>query len=450
MDKWTTVRDFRNTRGLVFETPSGPVLQEPFESIYAIIARMDYSRIARRITLVLFLAQSLGSAGFISASTISSIVGADLSGNLNLAGVPAAIYQVGAALAAFIWGIVFDRIGRRGGITLGLAAGVVGAFLAETAVIHRSFAILLIGLPLMGAANSALQLGRFAAAEVHPPSERGRAISNVVIGGTVGAIVGPLMVGPTGTWASQLGLDELAGPYAASLILFAFGGLVVFAMLRPDPRDIGKEIAALHPESLAHHGPARSLRDILRAPPALVAMGTMVCGQVTMVMLMVITSLYMKQHNHQLSDVAFVISSHTIGMFAFSIFSGRLADRWGRAPVMVTGAGTLILACLSATLSPDVIPLSVALFLLGLGWNFCFVGGSSLLADQLSPEERARTQGFNDLLIGLVSASGGLFSGVIFANVGYAAMGYVGALVALAPIALIAWWKMEQTQLAEA
>jgi predicted MFS family arabinose efflux permease len=96
--------------------------------------------------------------------------------------------------------------------------------------------------------------------------------------------------------------------------------------------------------------------------------------------------------------------------------------------------------------SPDVIPLSFALLLLGLGWNFCYVGGSALLADQLSPDERARTQGFNDLMIGVASASGALFSGVIFANIGYAAMGYVGALVSLLPIALIAWQKIDERQ----
>jgi MFS family permease len=295
-----------------------------------------------------------------------------------------------------------------------------------------------------------LQLARYAAAEVHPPAERGRAISNVVIGGTVGAIIGPLMVGPTGQWAVQLGLGELAGPYAISLALFALGAVLVFTMLKPDPRDIGKAIATLHPETVAHHGAARRISEIMRVPAAIAAMTAMVFGQLVMVMVMVITSLYMVQHQHRLDSVALVVSSHTIGMYAFSIFSGRLADRWGRAPVILVGASTLVLACLSATLSPDVLPLAFALFLLGLGWNFCYVGGSSLLADQLSPEERARTQGFNDLLIGLVSAAGGLFSGIIFANIGYIAMGYVGALAALVPLAMIAWWKLGTQKLMEA
>ena len=107
----------------------------------------------------------------------------------------------------------------------------------------------------------------------------------------------------------------------------------------------------------------------------------------------------------------------------------------------------LILACLLAPLSPQVLPIAVSLFLLGLGWNFCFVGGSSLLSDRLSPLERAKTQGFNDTLIALASGTGSLGSGVVFAALGYRAMGFAGVLVALAPLALILWWQMGRPRL---
>jgi MFS family permease len=127
-------------------------------------------------------------------------------------------------------------------------------------------------------------------------------------------------------------------------------------------------------------------------------------------------------------------------MYAFSILSGRAADRWGRGPVILAGAATLVVACIAATLSPDVLPLGVALFLLGLGWNFCYVGGSTLLADQLTAVERARTQGFNDLLVGLASAAGSLSSGFIFAALGYEVMALISAGVALLPLAgAVAW-----------
>ena len=408
---------------------------------------IDYSRIARRTTLTLFAAQSLGSAGFIAAATINSIVGAKLSGEPAWAGVPSGVYQVGGALAAFGWGYGMERLGRRGGLTLGLIFGVMGAGLAGYGLIAQSFWIFLAGMVLMGAANSALQLGRFAAAEVNPPAQRGRAISNVVIGGTLGAVFGPLMVGPMGDWSKSFGLDELSGPYFASLVLFAIAALVIWRLLRPDPRDIGREVAKLYPEANTRGDQVRSITTIFRTPAAFVALMSMVVGQLTMVMVIVITSLHMENHQHALTDISFVISSHTFGMYAFSIISGRLADRFGRAPVIVAGAITLILACLTAPLSPDVLPISVALFLLGLGWNFCYVGGSTLLADQLSPSERARTQGFNDLMIGLTSAVGSLSSGVIFAALGYATVGVIGAIVTTIPLTLVIWWSIGQRQL---
>jgi MFS family permease len=127
-------------------------------------------------------------------------------------------------------------------------------------------------------------------------------------------------------------------------------------------------------------------------------------------------------------------------MFAFSVLSGRLSDRWGRGPVILVGASTLLLACITAPLSPDVFPLAVSLFLLGLGWNFCFVGGSALLSDQLSPVERSRTQGTNDLLVGLASATGSLGSGFIFAASNYTVIALVSGVLALIPLFMSLLW----------
>jgi MFS family permease len=405
--------------------------------------------LARKITVILFLEQSLASAGFIAAATLNSIVSEKLADHAGWAGVPTAVYLLGAALAAFAWGYVFDAIGRRGGLTAGLLLGVVGSGLAFYAIALASFPLFLIGMVFMGTANAAVGLGRFAAAEVNPPEARGRAISNVVLGGTVGAVVGPFVVGPAGRWALPFAGDELAGAYAVSFVLFAIGAAVVFLGLRPDPRDLGRQVAELHPETGTGAGAARGVLEIFRQPAALVALLAMTLGQMVMVLVMVITSLHMRGHDHALPAISFVISAHTFGMFAFSILSGRLADRWGRGPVIITGAGTLALACLAATLSPDVLPLGVALFLLGLGWNFCFVGGSTLLSDQLSPAERARTQGFNDLLVGLASALGSLESGIIFAGLGFNVMAYISAAFALIPLAAASLWTLNRARLSK-
>ncbi|MBI5945450.1 MAG: MFS transporter [Chloroflexi bacterium] len=407
--------------------------------------------IARKITTILFAQQSLASAGFIAASTLNSIVGKELSQHANWAGVPTAVYLLAGAFSAFMWGYVFDAVGRRGGLVTGLCVGVIGSGVAFYAIAIQSFAVFLGGMILMGIANAAVQLGRFAAAEVNRPEHRGRAISNVVIGGTVGSVVGPFVAGPAGALIRTWGINELAGAYLVSLALFAIAAVVVFFGLRPDPREIGKEVAEKFPETAAGSGGAlsaskgqvRSVLEILLQPAARVAVVSMVLGQMVMVLVMVITSLHMRDHNHMLGDISIVISSHTFGMYAFSIISGRLADRWGRGQVIMAGSATLVLACLAATISPDVLPLGVALFLLGLGWNFCFVGGSTLLADQLSPAERARTQGFNDLLVGLASASGSLGSGFIFAALGYNTMAWISAAFALIPLIFASFWTLK-------
>jgi len=406
----------------------------------------NLSRVARKITFILFVEQSLASAGFIAAATLTSIIGAKLSHHPNWAGVPTAVYLLAGAFSAFAWGYVMDAIGRRGGLTLGLFLGAVGSGIAVYSIMRSSLAFFLIGMIFMGIANAAVQLGRFAAAEVNPPDMRGRAISNVVIGGTFGAVFGPALVGPMGVWITPFFGDELAGAYVASFILFLIGMIAVFFGLRPDPREIGIQVAEKFPETQAASGMARSILEVLRQPAALTAVVAMSLGQVVMVLVMVITSLHMRDHNHMLRDISVVISAHTFGMYAFSIISGRLADRFGRGPVILVGTSTLILACLAATVSPDVLPLSVALFLLGLGWNFCFVAGSALFSDQLSQVERSRMQGFSDLLVGLSSAIGSLSSGLIFAAVGYNMMAYISAVISVIPLIAVVAWMMRRKE----
>ena len=402
----------------------------------------DCHRIGNRITATLFTSQSLARAGFIAVGTVGALVGLELTGNPAWAGTPAAALQFGAAFAALAVAATTERIGRRLGLALGLGVGALGSAIAAGAIVAETLPLFLAGLAFMGVASASVQLERFAAAEVHPPERRGRAISNVVIGGAVGSVLGPLLVGPSGKWAARAGLNELVGPYLVAILILALAALVMLIWLRPDPRDIGRKMAKKHPEPTLHQGPSRATFTILRTPSAMVAVLAMALGQMVMVMIMVVTSLHMKGHGHTLGGISVVISAHALGMFAFSFLSGRLTDRWGRGPVILTGAGLLVLASLLAPLSPDLFPLSFALFLVGLGWNFCFVGGSTLLSDQLSPAERARTQGTNDLLIGLATATVSLLSGIIFASMGYAAMGILGAAVSLGLAGVTGWWLL--------
>jgi len=410
----------------------------------------DYENVPRKTTRTLFLSQSVVSAALITTGTVNSIAGAELSGVIAWAGLPATVLLISAALGALTWGFLMERIGRRKGLAIGLAIGALGGLSAGSAIWRDSFSLFLVGMGLFGFAQSAMQLGRFAAAEVNPASKRGRAIATVVLGGTVGAIVGPLLVGPAGVLATKAGMDELVGPYGTSLLLFILATVIVFTSLQPDPSDVAKELALQ--DQTMHHKPesTRPISKILRQPGVLVAILAMVIGQAVMITVMVITSLHMKALGHSLADISLVISAHTFGMFAFSIFSGRLVDRIGRELVIMLGSVILILAGLSAGLSPDVLPLAIALFLLGLGWNLCYVGGSTLLTDQLSNAEQSRMQGVNDLFVGLASAIGSLGSGFVFAAVGFQIMGFVGALFAIIPLAVALWWRRNPARQAAA
>ncbi len=403
----------------------------------------DIQRIARKITIVLFVTQSLASAGFIATAAINPILGAKLASDRSLATLPVAVYLLVGAFSASAWGYVMDRIGRRNAIVLGLVLGICGNVLVLIAIELASFVLVLIGLMFMGMTNSAIQLGRFAAAEVNPPNQRGRAISAVVLGGVIGTILSRVLAVPVGNFAVSIGMDELAGAYLTTLGLFVVCAVVVFVGLRPDPRDVGREVAKLYPEEIPH-GKARPIFQILRQPAAITAVTAMTLGQVVMVAVMVITSLHMEDYHHTRSDIYSVISAHTFGMYAPSIISGWLLDKWGRGKMILFGAFTLLLACITAPLSPDVLPLGVALFLLGVGWNFCFVGGSTLLSDQLSPVERSRTQGTNDFLVGLASAIISLSSGFIFAAAGYTVIAIVAGALSLIPLFMVLFWMRKK------
>src|SRR6185503_5277173 len=238
----------------------------------------ELPKLARKITWLLFVAQSLASAGFIAAATINPILGAQLAGDRSWATLPAAVYLLSGALSASAWGYIMDRIGRRNAIVTGLLLGIVGNGLVLAAIQVTSFLLLLTGLILMGMTNSAITLGRFAAAESNPPDQRGRAISAVVLGGVIGTVLTRISASPMGNFAVSIGMDELAGAYLATLVLFALASVFVFVGLRPDPREVGKEIAKLYPEAVPQ-GEARPVLQILRQPAVITAVTAMALGQ---------------------------------------------------------------------------------------------------------------------------------------------------------------------------
>lgn len=396
--------------------------------------------LVRRLTGILFAGQSLASLGMTSAITVGSIAATELTGTTAFAGLPTTMYVLGTALGAYPAGRLMERYGRRFGLTLGFLVGVGGTATGAFAMIGFFPLFLFLAHFLMGLSRGALDQGRYAAGDMVPQSQRARAIGWVVLGGTVGGIGGPLFIAPATRFATQLGFDPLAGPYLAASILFAVGTALIFTLLRPDPLELGRHLTSSVQSVTIDTTPPRTFREALQATNIQTAMAAMILGQVVMVTVMVMTPLQMTEHlHHTLDAVALVIAAHVTGMYGTSVITGRIADRVGHAKTILFGAFLLILACVMAPFADDTLRLAAAMFVLGAGWNFCFVSGSTLLTDSLRLNERARIQGANDLVVGLVAATGSLLSGFAFASVGFVGIALAGITLAVALFGITLW-----------
>ena len=402
--------------------------------------KTNLEKIGRKITLTLLAGQSLFSASSIISFTVSSIIVVELAGaNKGWAGVPATLSLVGAAMVAYPMGRTMDRFGRRPGLALGYLFGIVGTLVAGWAVINQSLLQFLLGSLLFGLSRGTNDLGRYASADANPASQRARAISLVVLGGTFGSIAGPIIIDWVSNLASQIGLPVLSGPWFAASILLAFSLLLIILFLRPDPQIIGKQWAALEPTLSVdqEQEKGRSYREIFRDPNTKLATGALIFGQLAMVTVMTITPLHMHGHHHTLAAISWVIMAHTLGMFGLSFLTGWLVDKLGQAWIILLGGIILVMACLLAPLWDNVFFLAVALFLLGLGWNFCFVAGSALLATVLKSNEKGRIQGLTDTLVNITAGIGSMGSGLVFAAFGFWTMSWLSILIAVQPVVLV-------------
>jgi MFS family permease len=395
----------------------------------------------RRATIALLLTQSIASAALITSGTVNPLVAAELGGQAALAGLPSALVLAGASLAAYPAGQLMGRLGRRYGLIIGCAIGMAGALLSGVSIVAATLPLFLAGLLLMGAGRGTLDQGRYAAAEINPPHRRARAMSTVVFGGTVGAVLGPALVAPAGEAATSLGLEALSGPYFVTSALFVIAAIAVFILLAVDLRGIAQRIAQQYPtptddnavDATTSHQRATAL-DLFRIRDARVALITMICAQAAMVMMMAIIGLHMTHHDHGLGDVSLVTMAHVLGMFAFAPFIGQLADRVGRRTMIGISAVVIGMGCVLAPLSLATPWIALALFLVGLGWSGCYITGSTLLTDAVAVQSRARMQGANDTLVNIASAGGSLSSGVLLQAFGFNVLSIAGLTVALLPV----------------
>jgi MFS family permease len=386
------------------------------------------SRIAatqKKNVTVLAALQALLFTNNSTAIALNGLAGYALAANKSLATLPVTGWVVGAALTTFFASLLMKRIGRKGGFTVGALIGIAGAALCCLALYRADFWLFVAGTTIFGVYNAFGQYYRFAAADAAVGDFKAKAISYVLAGGLVGGIVGPTV--------SKYTKDALPIAFlGAYLTLIAFLVVVLFVIRL---LDIPPPTEAEARES------GRPLAVIASQPAFIVAVLCAALGYGVMNLLMTATPLAMGICGHPYSAAATVISWHVIGMFAPSFFTGGLIKRFGVLQIMLWGVALNAATVAIALSGIEVAHFWLALFVLGVGWNFLYIGGTTLLTETYRPAEKAKAQGANDMLIFLVMATSSFASGMLLEANGWATLNYL-ALPFVAVMAVAVLWLM--------
>lgn len=386
----------------------------------------DGDALAKRNALVLASAQALGGASPAIVISLGGIVGSQLVSNQAFATVPVSLMQLGLACGVIPAAFLMRRLGRRSGYVIGALVGAVGASVAATGVAGRLFWLFCLGTFLCGLYSSYVQSYRFAAADTASESFKPRAISWVMIGGLAAAVIGPQSV----YWTRDL---TPATPFAASFL--AQGALALLA--------IGVVLALRAPPVVeAKPGGGRPLSEIMRQPKFIASVIAALVAYGLMSFVMTAAPLAMVGCGHSVGDAALGIQWHVLSMFAPSFFTGRLIARFGKEKVTAAGLLLTAIAAVVGLSGLSVAHFWITLVLLGIGWNFGFIGATALVTDCYRPQERVKVQAANDFLVfGSVAiasfSSGGLLSAGGWDSVNW----LVFPPVAIA-LALVAWQAM--------
>jgi MFS family permease len=394
--------------------------------------------VQRRTVVSLVVSQAFGGVGVSTGIAVIVLLAEDILGSPDLAGLPQSAQVFGSAAGAYAIAALSTRHGRRLGLAAGYATGAAGATLCLLAAIGDSFGLLIVGAALLGSATAANSQARFAATDLAPAQARARALSIVVWATTIGAVLGPNLVGRAGDTADSVGLPELGGAFVLTTVGTGLAAAFLYWRLRPDPLLLSRELAAAEADpDEPPDGPSRHVLAVLRDHPrAIGGIVAVAAGHATMVSVMVMTPLHMDHGGASLDVVGFVISIHVLGMFAFAPLVGWFTDRAGQRIVLLTGAALLIGAVSLAGSAPEgaSIGLTVGLFLLGLGWSCTLVAGSTMLTESVPLPDRPTVQGTSDLVMGVCAGLGGASGGWVVGTWGFDILNVAAGVVALAVV----------------
>ncbi len=388
-----------------------------------------------RNVLVLSGAQATLQVSGATMIAVTGLAGFALADDKSFATVPLTFYVLGSAITTIPASLLMKSIGRRAGFQTGTAIGMCGAAVCSLAMFLGSFWLLCAGMMVMGMYTAFGKYYRFAAADAASVAFQAKSISLTLAGGIAGGIIGPEMAKRSvGFFADY--------PYLGSYLSLIF--VCLLAMLVLTPLDIPRLPEHDRKDS------GRPLGTIMRQPVFVVAVLAAMLSYGIMNLFMTSTPLAMRAHDHPFNDAAFVLEWHMIGMYGPSFFTGSLINRFGVLSVILAGIVLLFVCIVAALAGTSLLNFWTALFLLGVGWNFMYVGGSALLLECHTPAERAKTQAANDFLIFVTMAISSMASGVLLNKSGWHAVNYgsIPFLVIATAATLWLMWRRRGSRVA--
>jgi len=401
-------------------------------------------KLYKRTLLIILMSQIFGGAGLAAGITVGALLAKDMLGTESFAGLPATLFTLGSALSAFIVGQLSQRLGRRYGLSFGFIAGGIGAIGVIIAANINSIVLLFLALFVYGAGTSTNLQARYAGTDLANEKQRATATSIAMVATTFGAVAGPNLVTPMGEVAKALNMPALVGPFILAAVAYILAGLTLFVFLRPDPLLIAKAIAAeqyKQQSKIAETSTTTNSR--VNRIGVFIGALVLVLSHVIMVAIMTMTPIHMQGHGNSLSAIGMVIGLHVAAMYLPSLGTGLLVDKVGRTFIVIASGFILAAAGLVAAFAPgdSLLWLTVALILLGLGWNFGLISGTAIIIDSTTIHSRAKTQGSVDVWVALGGSAGSLLSGIVVAYTSYAILGFIGMYLSLLLVPVVVWTK---------
>ncbi len=376
--------------------------------------------------LLLAICQAILTSAASLAGTSAALVANILTENKEWATLPISIIFLSTMLVTFPASLLMRRVGRSAGFSIGAICGLLGACLAATAIHEKSFSLFCLSAVGLGSFTAFGQFYRFAAADIATPDYQSRAIAFVLSGGVAGAFVGPNLAALTrDAWDTTFAATfaSLAGLYFLSFILSRF-------------LDMQKSKVTVAVEE------ERPLKQLTRQPTFIVAMLSAMIGYGIMSLIMTATPLAMHFHQHAFADTALVIQWHVVAMFAPSFATGHLIKRFSALNIILTGI-IVNIACVAINLNgTEMTHFVVALVALGIGWNFMFIGGTTLLTETYHDSEKAKAQGLNDFLIFATVTAVSLSSGALLHLWGWRGVNWAAVPLIMLTLIIVTWFKL--------